>query len=72
MNIYNIEVTELGFSTWVKFYTTEAKSISGAVANLRKHLGVKFTKHSTGIYYDRYENIQAHIIKSTHIIGDRI
>lgn len=72
MNIYNIEVVELGLGAQVKFYTTEAKTIRGAVANLRRYLGIKFIKYSTGTYYDTDIRVQAHIIKSTHIIGDRI
>lgn len=43
MNYYNIEVTdlyagELNYS-WVKRYTTKAKSVRGAIQKLSRHVG---------------------------------
>ena len=73
MNIYNITISEIHASATIKMYTTEAKSIRGAIANLREFFRSKFIKENESEFYiNNYEGIKAHVVKGDHIIGENI
>lgn len=73
MNYYNIEITnlldgELDY-TWVRRYSTTAKSIKGAIKNLERHLGTSYRHHEGednyygdwSVYHDMRGEVGVHI-----------
>lgn len=73
MNLYNITISESHSGLHLRIYSTEARTVRGAIAHLRDFFGSRFIKEmESGSYINNYEGIKAHVVKGNHIIGEEI
>jgi hypothetical protein len=70
MNIYNIEVTDLFAGnlnySWVRRYSTTARSLRGAIQKLSRHTGAYHRIHDSygddwAVYHDIHGAVGVHI-----------
>ena len=73
MNLYNISVSESHSGSHLRVYSTEARTVRGAIAHLRDFFGSRFIKEmESGLYINTFEGIEARVVKGERIIGEGI